>query len=123
MLDPQYLQESTTEIDDNLPGQTLPEELVKTEFPQVFGPPVSPASTASGPAEKVEPSPGLEGKAKKENVLTNATKICLKFQLSNPPSTSGIILTVFIMCLYPHNFLLEVRVIVKIESNPCYPRI
>ena len=44
MLDPQYLQESTTENDDNLPGDSIPEELVKSEFPHVFGPPASPNS-------------------------------------------------------------------------------
>ena len=47
MLDPQYLQESTTEIDDNLTGDPIPEDLIKSEFPHVFGPPTSPASTTS----------------------------------------------------------------------------
>jgi hypothetical protein len=88
MLDPQYLQESTTENDDNLPGDSIPEELVKSEFPHVFGPPASPNSP-SGLAEKLENSAGLDGKIRKENLMNNATKICLKFQLSNPPSTSG----------------------------------
>ena len=88
MLDPQYLQESTTENDDNLPSESIPEELVKSEFPHVFGPPASPNSH-SGLAEKLENSPGLDGKIRKESIMNNATKICLKFQLSNPPSTSG----------------------------------
>ena len=43
----------------------------------------------SGLAEKLETSPGLDGKIRKESIMNNATKICLKFQLSNPPSTSG----------------------------------
>ena len=88
MLDPQYLQESTTENDDNLPGDSIPEELVKSEFPHVFGPPASPNSP-SGLVEKLENSSGLDGKIRKESIMNNATKICLKFQLSNPPSTSG----------------------------------
>ena len=89
MLDPQYLQESTTEIDDNLTGDPIPEDLIKSEFPHVFGPPTSPASTSSL-TEKTENSFGVDSKIRKtENILTNATKICLKFQLSNPPSTSG----------------------------------
>ena len=96
MLDPQYLQESTSEIEDDLPvDQTIVQDqegpFVKTEFSPNFGSPVSPNLLASTSVIKSDNLTGLvvDGKIKKENMMTNATKICLKFQLSNPPSTSS----------------------------------
>ena len=96
MLDPQYLQESTSEIDgDDLPvdPNAVQDEgpFIKTEFSPNFGSPVSPNLGTSTPVIKTDNLTGLvDGKIKKENMMTNATKICLKFQLSNPPSPAGI---------------------------------
>ena len=99
MLDPQYLQESTSETEEEqLPGD--PVDLIKTEFPTIFGPSIPPVSPPEGASSQtsLEENGGdseLGDAKKKEHILSNATKICLKFQLSSPPQNTGKILCYF----------------------------
>lgn len=75
MLDPQYLQDSE-ETEDDLSADSIKNESLGSPPPIVFGMPISPQSE----------NETSDQSKKKESTLTNATKICLKFQLSGATS-------------------------------------
>ena len=58
---------------------------------------------------------GQEGYIKGKQISKGILYVILKLVLSQ--STGCLIL------LHPPNFLLEIKVIIENESNPCYPRI
>ena len=89
MLDPQYLQESSNP--EKVEESQDSGDIIKTEFPSVFGPSISPISPERNDSALEQ------NKQKKESIFNNATKICLKFQLSNPPNNQG--KTFFQICI------------------------
>ena len=95
MLDPQYLKESDDSgTDEEVSNDHAGAGLIKTE---TAGPSAGRAAGAghlfTGHLPPVSPENAIqtdiEHEKRKKDVLGNGTKICLKFQLSNPQSVSS----------------------------------
>jgi hypothetical protein len=52
----------------------------------------------------------------KEEIKTSSCKYFLEYVFSFSADPKG-----FLIILYPHSFFLEIRVIIKISTHPCYP--